>query len=138
MRPMRTDREQHLEQEFPGQPPIVTEADLPILAPDLRELARPKRQDPRPTAIQNRRLSRAIRLVVPATDEPTPRELVVEGSVEAKGLLDQGEILAAAPHEFGPGRQRTVDRALGRSPTDSHVGFVQSRDEIRPEVVVAS
>src|ERR1051325_1541448 len=82
VRPMRTDRELQLEQQFVGDL-IAGIGRAAVLPAHLAELARPERQRRRAALVAQRQIRRAVRSVVAPTDEPAARELVVARHVEA-------------------------------------------------------
>src|SRR5204862_5928364 len=99
MRPMRADRTLDLEEEFVGR--IGSRVvGAPVLAADLTELARPVRQDERPSAIDEQGIVSVFRSVVARPGEPSPRELIVARDEESGGIAAAGRLIATAPDPF--------------------------------------
>src|ERR1051325_454478 len=108
MRAVRTDRKLELEQQF-VRARTVCIVRTPVLASHLAELARPVGQRGGCAFIDQRRVERTARPVIPNPGKPPSRELVVAGHVVPHCILASPKLLALAPYNLAAPDERVVD-----------------------------
>ena len=110
-----------LEEQLVGRAPVL-EPRVPILGPDLAELARPVGEDERASLVGDSRFVGVVGVVESSAGEPAARELILEVAVGAESIHRGPETLAAAPHELGPPEEMGVDGAPQGPVAERRVG----------------
>src|SRR5438105_2072894 len=122
MRAVRAHYEQELEEQFIRIPALAVVAEA-VLAANLAELARPVGQDSRKAGISQPCISGAAAAVKAATHGPTAVHTIVDGGIQAEGVLclkaiGGGELIARAPDQLVPEENRVVDGAVQGFPAE--------------------
>src|SRR5690242_19550217 len=115
MRAVRTDRKLELKQELIRRRAVAVVRPA-VLSTHLAELARPIRQDSRSACVDNRRILRAVRAVVPSAEEPPARKLVIPRHVVPHALLFAAELIAIAPDDFAASDELVINGPRQRTP----------------------
>src|SRR6266550_8981429 len=109
MRAMRANGKLELEQQLVCRRPVRV-VGAPILPAHLAEFAWPVGQHGRTTFIEQRRVIRALRMVVASADEPAARELVVARGVVTHRSLPSAELTVVAPDDLTAADELVIDR----------------------------
>src|SRR5712671_2203655 len=96
-----------------------------ILSADLAELARPVGQYGGETLVDKTRVLGLTRAIVASSYEPSPPQLVIARSVEAKGTLFEGKLLPLTPDQFCPSHEGVVDGPAQGLPAQCGIDAVQ-------------
>src|SRR5258708_39320210 len=109
-----------------------------ILSADLAELAWPVAQYGGETLVDKARILGFTRAGIAPSYNPSPAQLVVARSVEAKGTLFERKLLPLTPDQFCPSHEGVVDGPAQGLPAQCGVDAVQVGEKVRTGGAVAA
>src|SRR5262249_13411686 len=140
---VRAHYEQELEEKFIRITTALAVTAEAVLGANLAELARPVGQDSRKAGIGQPRISGVATAVKAAAHSPAPVHTIVDGGIQAEGVLclkiiGGGELIARAPDKLAPEENGVVDGAAQGFPAERGVRAIERGQELGADLIMAA
>src|SRR6266849_1484212 len=109
-----------------------------VLSAYLAELAWPISQHCGEAFVDEVRIRGFAGTIITSANEPSPPQLVVARSVEAKRTLFEGKLLSLAPDQFCPSHEGVINRSAQGLPAQGGVDSIKVGQKVRTGSAVAA